>query len=241
MNYFNYFTEIEETFIRRRGKHLLLSPLDWALIESWKEREIPLRIILRGVENVFDAIDNDPKRSSNIKSLSYCRDEIESLYNDWRNSQIGKGAEKRVEQKRENETEASNGAPHQPTLFSDPSIKEHLDKVIGELRSLESNSGSGLKAALSAAVERLEECKSNFPDAEALESELSEIESSIDRSLFEECDPKERSKIEQDVEAELGGYAKTMEPQVFKRTHELMIQKRLRENAGVPRLSLFYL
>ncbi len=36
-NYFNYFTEIEEHFQRARGTGLfLLSPLDWALIESWK-------------------------------------------------------------------------------------------------------------------------------------------------------------------------------------------------------------
>ena len=50
LNYYNYFTEIEETFIRRRGKNLLLSPLDWALIESWQEREVPLSVVLRGID-----------------------------------------------------------------------------------------------------------------------------------------------------------------------------------------------
>ena len=30
--YFNYFTEIEEHFQRRRGTLLMLSPLDWALM-----------------------------------------------------------------------------------------------------------------------------------------------------------------------------------------------------------------
>ena len=44
MNYFNYFTEIEDAFVRRRGKHLLLSPMDWALIESWKELKVPLHV-----------------------------------------------------------------------------------------------------------------------------------------------------------------------------------------------------
>ena len=43
INYFNYFTEIEEHFQRARGTGLfLLSPLDWALIESWKNAEVPL-------------------------------------------------------------------------------------------------------------------------------------------------------------------------------------------------------
>ena len=49
MNYFNYFTEIEDTFVRRRGKHLHLSPMDWALIESWKETGVPLHIALVGL------------------------------------------------------------------------------------------------------------------------------------------------------------------------------------------------
>lgn len=236
MNYFNYFTEIEETFIRRRGRHLLLSPLDWALIESWKEREIPLRIILRGVENVFDAIDSDPGRSSNVKSLSYCRNEIESLYSHWRETRVGKGAETGEEDSR-----IKNGEPHQPTLFSDPSIKEHLDKVIGELRALEPKSTSGLQGVLDSALEKLEIFRANYSDAEALENELGAIEASIDKCLLEGCDPKLRDEIEMQVDAELDRYAKTMEPSVFQRTRELMLQKRLRENARVPRLSLFYL
>ncbi len=69
LNYYNYFTEIEETFIRRRGKNLLLSPLDWALIEAWQEREVPLHIVLRGIEKVFDLIDKQPHRKRTVKSL----------------------------------------------------------------------------------------------------------------------------------------------------------------------------
>ena len=33
-NYFNYFTEIEEYFWKKRGAHLLVSPLDWAAIRG---------------------------------------------------------------------------------------------------------------------------------------------------------------------------------------------------------------
>ena len=48
-NYYNYFTEIEEHFQRTRGTSLfLLSPLDWALIESWKNADVPLEAVLRG-------------------------------------------------------------------------------------------------------------------------------------------------------------------------------------------------
>ena len=40
-NYFNYFTEIEERFQQRRGSLLLLSTIDWALIETWREAGVP--------------------------------------------------------------------------------------------------------------------------------------------------------------------------------------------------------
>ena len=50
LNYFNYFTEIEERFQQRRGSILLLSTLDWALIETWQEAGIPLDAALRGID-----------------------------------------------------------------------------------------------------------------------------------------------------------------------------------------------
>ncbi|MEK7723812.1 MAG: hypothetical protein AAB336_05655, partial [Acidobacteriota bacterium] len=62
MNYFNYFSEIEETFIRRRGKNLFLSPLDWALMETWQEREVPIHIVLRAIEKVFDNYEKSSKK-----------------------------------------------------------------------------------------------------------------------------------------------------------------------------------
>ena len=82
MNYYNYFTEIEDTFIRRRGKNLFLSPLDWALMEAWQDRGIPLHIVIRSIESVFDVFDKQPAGTRTIKSLFYCREEIEVQYAD---------------------------------------------------------------------------------------------------------------------------------------------------------------
>ena len=91
MNYFNYFTEIEDTFVRRRGKHLLLSPIDWAMIDTWQERGIPLHIALRGIEEVFDNFDKNPGPRT-IKSLMFCREEVEAQYQEWLASQAGKAS-----------------------------------------------------------------------------------------------------------------------------------------------------
>jgi len=89
LNYYNYFTEIEETFVKRRGKSLLLSPLDWALIESWQEREVPLSIVLRAIEKVFDTVDAQPNRKRSIKSIAYCKEEVEAQFAEWLETQTG--------------------------------------------------------------------------------------------------------------------------------------------------------
>src|SRR3954471_22453925 len=77
-NYFNYFTEIEERYQRRRGAALLLSTLDWALIETWKDAGIPLESALRGIDAAFDSYDAKPARAKTrkVNSLAYCSQEV---------------------------------------------------------------------------------------------------------------------------------------------------------------------
>src|SRR5215213_8018679 len=88
MNYFNYFTEIEDTFVRRRGRHLLLSPMDWALMTTWKEMGVPLHVALRGIEKSFDSYESKPRKRT-VKSLFYCQEEVEAQFAEWVESQTG--------------------------------------------------------------------------------------------------------------------------------------------------------
>src|SRR5688572_26544041 len=88
LNYFNYFTEIEEAFVRRRGKHLLLSPLDWDLMQTWKGLNIPLHVVLRGIEKAFDSFESKPRNRS-AKSLYCCQEEVEAQFAEWHASQLG--------------------------------------------------------------------------------------------------------------------------------------------------------
>ena len=69
LNYFNYFTEIEDAFVRRRGKHLLLSPMDWALMDSWKQMGVPLHVVLRGIETAFDSYESRPQPQRQVALL----------------------------------------------------------------------------------------------------------------------------------------------------------------------------
>ena len=72
-NYFNYFTEIEEHFQRRRGTLLILSPLDWALMEIWKDAGIPLEAVLRGIDATFDKWDRRPRKRAKSTASPFAR------------------------------------------------------------------------------------------------------------------------------------------------------------------------
>jgi hypothetical protein len=237
LNYYNYFTEIEETFIRRRGKNLLLSPLDWALIESWQEREVPLHIVLRGIERVFDTIDKQPARKRSVKSLFYCKEEIEAQYAEWLESQVGKNSREPEAGSRESENGDSDSAKTE--LFSRETIEEHLEKVTADLAQASAQSSNGeLREALERVLNRLTEIDGNYESAEKLEETLEKLDALVDESLLKTM-PVGYLKAE--TEKNLASYRGKMEPEVYQRTFDLMILKKLREEAQLPRLSLFYL
>jgi hypothetical protein len=89
-NYFNYFTEIEEHWQHCRGTIALLSPLDWALIESFQESGIPLEVVLRGMETAFAKHAKRPSKVQKVNSLSYCSQAILSEFERFQESSVGK-------------------------------------------------------------------------------------------------------------------------------------------------------
>ncbi len=225
LNYFNYYTEIEDTFIRRRGKHLFLSPLDWALIEIWQERGIPMHIVIRSVESVFDVYDKQPPGTRTIKSLFYCREEIEVQYTEWMTSQTGRSDE-----------EPDGSAPSE---FSIETVAAH---IAGALEALNANAVSELREDLSRAVIRLEELALNLTDDfETVDATLGDIEKLLDRSMLANWDRAQIADLKKDVTRQLRSYKTEMEAEAYKNTFELMLIKRLREEAEIPRLGLFYL
>ena len=90
-NYFNYFTEIEERYLQRRGGGLLLSTLDWALLETWKDAGIPLEAVLRGIDDAFDRYDQRPTKTKRINSLAYCSQAVLGAAEDMKEAAVGAG------------------------------------------------------------------------------------------------------------------------------------------------------
>ncbi len=234
LNYFNYFSEIEETFIRRRGKSLLLSPLDWTLIESWQKRGIPQHIVIRSVEKIFDDIAKDPKRNPSVKSIAYCADEVERQYRDWVSSQAGG----RPEESEGPETNTTGNAE----------IVSHLQSLTEEIGAASQKADTALSSVLITTLSELEKLKHmaetagpNTEATENIEKELTKLEAEIDKALMASAEEEELAAAKKAVEGHLGQYAGKMQQDVYDKTFELMVVKKLRENAGIPAFSLFYL
>jgi hypothetical protein len=254
LNYFNYFTEIEDAFIRRRGKHLLVSPLDWSLMESWKEMGVPLHVVLRGIERAFDSYEARPRKRS-VKSLMYCQEEVEAQFAEWLESQRGASAQKTdagvdatgaAIDEGDAEQDEGRGLP-----FPRAVISAHL-KDSGEAlaRACEERRGKSseveLCEALARAASRLEELKTDFersrrPDAERLESSLADLETLIDRALRASLPAEVIEERRVTAEEQLRPYRARMERATYEQTLDNLLAKALREEARVPRLSLFYL
>ncbi len=232
LNYFNYFTEIEDTFVRRRGKHLFLSPMDWALMETWKQQGIPLHIVLRGIERSFDSFEAKPRKRT-VKSLLYCQEEVEAQYAEWTEARVG--------------ASSSDNSNAEKTPFSIDAISDHLqtnrDLLLqaAEARRPEDD----LSEAMTRAAALLTEIEQDLAggatlNTRMLEDSLTGLERLLNDSMFAVASPEDLEKQKTAVKEQLKPYRNHMETAVYNQTFNNLLLKRLREQFAVPRLSLFY-
>jgi hypothetical protein len=233
LNYFNYFTEIEDAFVRRRGKHLFLSPMDWALMETWKQQGIPLHIVLRGVEKSFDSFEARPRKRS-VKSLLYCQEEVEAQYAEWVEARVGSAPDT---------TEPDSDK----TPFSFAAISEHLKRSRSALAELihSRNKVDDLSESLTRATALLVDIENDFTsgatlDTRRLEDSLTGLERMLNDAMLSVVDKDGFDELKKEVKDQLKPYRAQMEAAVYKQTFDNLLLKRLREHFAIPRLSLFY-
>jgi hypothetical protein len=236
-NYFSYNTEIEDAFIRRRGKHLHLCPLDWAMMDVWKERGIPLHVVLRGIDHWFDAYESrKPKRP--VNTLLYCQEEVEAQYAEWLESRVGSHEEP------ETQTADESKSP-----FPRDAVLQHLARSLDKLRQLyeeRQTDDDDLTDALARATTLLSEIKEDYasaaqPDTRKLEDSLTGIERLLDDAVRLTVTESELEAAHAEIDAQMKPYKRHMDKAAFDQTRENLLRKRLREHFGVPRLSLFFL
>lgn len=234
-NYFNYFTEIEECFQRRRGGILLLSTLDWALIETWKDAGIPLQAALRGIETAFDSYDNRPSKARKVNSLAYCAQEVLAAAEEIREAAVG------VTEKKPDKNQLRGFEAEQIIAFLE---RNAVMIDAARIPEVPGDSVKNLAAATATTLRRLAtelRDKKPFPHLEDLERHLTVLEEKLFAALVATAPDQKLVEIRAEADRELAPYRRKMPGPQIDQLQKQFVHKRLLERCGLPRLSLFYM
>ena len=229
VNYSPYFSEIEDAFTRCRGKHLFLGPLDWALMESWQTRGIPLHVVLRSIEEVFVKHKSAARRRG-ISSLRYCQNEVEEQFERYVKSRVG-ARDKTGETK-----------PTDP--FSKDAVFAHLQAVSEKLLRAENNAPESLRLAIGKACGTMMTWGMDFShngNVRELEEALTKIDEDLRGAIHVAATSDQVMECRERVEAALAGYARNMSDDAYQQTFSSLLNKHLRDHFAIPRLSLFHM
>ena len=201
-------------------------------METWKQQGIPLHIVLRAVERSFDSYEAKPRKRT-VKTLLYCQEEVEAQFAEWVESHVGAAGEA------ESETDE--------TKFSFAAITEHLERSRKALSELAKSRApkDDLSETLARAIALLGDIERDFAssttlDTRKLEDSLTGLERMLNDSMFSVVSATALDDLKNGIKEQLKPYRSQMEPAVYKQTFENLLLKRLREQFGMPRLSLFY-
>ena len=238
-NYFNYFTEIEEYFWQKRGAHLLVSPLDWAIVETWQKAGIPVTAVLRGIDKAFESW-NRSKRAAGgrqLKSLAYCVDAVLDAASEAQEAQAGAGP---------TVASASKSAAEP---FSRDELRKYIERNASRLRLAAGKVAEKqpqLCARLNDAAAKLTDAlplldASGALDLEDLERRMTVLEEKLSAALAADADDEAMLSIRREMDRSLAPYRRKMTGEQLVQLERQYLQKRTFEHFGVPRLSLFYL
>ncbi len=235
-NYFNYFTEIEEYFWKKRGAHLLVSPLDWAIMEAWQKAGVPLEAVLKGIDKAFESYQRSRRGAGKpLKSLAYCTDAVLEAAEEQQEAAAGKAP-------KSERVKASEA-------FSRGELKAYFAKNIAQLkrsaeRSLAQQGEFGrrlgeIAGSLEGSVVLLD--APGTLDLEELEQRLTILDEKIHALLTSHAPEELLLKIRRELDGQLSKYRRKMRAEQLTMVEKQYLQKRLLEEFGLPRLSLFYL
>lgn len=237
-NYFNYYTEIEEYFWRKRGAHVMVSPLDWAIMETWQRAEIPLSAVMKGIDKAFESHTRSRRGQAGkqLKTLAYCVDAVLDAAEEEKEAAAGTGpsagAKREAEEPFSREEirrffrrniEKLKGASHAYQL-AQPEMSARTNHTAEKLLSM---------------MELLE-----MPDAldlEEMERHLTVLEERLAGSLSVGASDELLVGIKRDLDQQLAPYRRKMTPEQLSTLERRYTQKRLFDAHHLPRLSLFYL
>lgn len=225
-NYFNYFTEIEEYFWKRRGTAMLVSTLDWALIDSWKEAHIPVEAVLKGIDRTFEKYGSRRHRARRINSLAYCQQEI-----------LAAAGEQEPQH------------PAEPQAFPEEEMARFfqknaaaLEKAAGEFELAGRAESAATFHSLAASLREMAGASSaasvNLQDTER---RLTVLEDKMFSTLLQGAAECDLVSIRAEMDGQLAPVRSKMSVEQIVLLEKQFLQRKLMEKANLPRLSLFYL
>jgi hypothetical protein len=233
-NYFNYFTEIEEYFWKKRGAHLLVSPLDWAIMETWQKAGVPLEAVLKGIDSAFESYGRSRRGAGKpLKSLAYCTDAV-------------------LDAATEMQEAATGASPRSRKPAPEPFSREELRAYFNRNMKQIGVAAERLQAAHPEIASRLTEFVSSLTsiqalmdtpgilDLEDLERRLTVLDEKIQVALTQCATEDQMLRIRREVDSQLIQYRRKMKAEQIALVERQYIQKRLLEEFGLPRLSLYY-
>jgi hypothetical protein len=232
-NYFNYFTEIEEYFWKKRGAHLLVSPLDWAIMETWQKAGIPLEAVLKGIDRAFESYQRSRRGAGKpLKSLAYCTDAV-------------------LDASQEALEAAAGAAPKNGRNSAQPFSREELRAYFQRnteklTAALDANGVNAvLRASLADSLQGLQACTTLLDapvtvDLEDVERRLTVLDDKIHAALLSQANEDLLLRVRREMDGQLAAYRSKMKAEQLAMVERQYLQKRLLEEFRLPRLSLYY-
>lgn len=211
MNYFNYYTEIENFFQTRRETFTLCSPLDWAVIEVWKEQGIPLETVFKGMDRAFS------KARRKVNSLAYCVGPVAEVLEEEKNTRVER--------------------PDLPEISTDET-RRYLDDMAAQVAAAAGRfpEFQGKITSIAESVRAVDGA-----DFQKAELALTALEERLIAILKIACDEAALVAIQREVDAALTPFRSTMTTPQLATLEQQLLRRTLLETHGLPRLSLFYL
>jgi hypothetical protein len=230
-NYFNYFTEIEEHFQRQRGSALLLTTLDWALIETWKDAGIPLEAVVRGIDSTFERYAKRPARSRKINGLAYCSQEVLAAVEDMKEATLGV---------------AKPESSHPGLDVTEIVAFLQKNAALLEAANLPETTTASPRVVAVETARALHELAENLRTNSAtlledIERRLTVMEEKLFAVLHAAASDEALVQLRAAADRELAPYLRKMPAAQIAQLHKQFVHKRLLEQYSLPRLSLFYM
>jgi HPt (histidine-containing phosphotransfer) domain-containing protein len=220
-NYINYFTEIEDHFQRRRGSILLLSTLDWALIDTWREAGFPLAAVLRGIDAAFDKYEarKTKAHTRKVNGLAWCAQAVMEAVESMQEAAVG-GAPMRAE----------------PAGFEHERVAQHLRAA-----AVTFTGAATMLPALREIAHRLEQLAQQKLTNEELERHLGALEEKLFALLLTHIPAEDLEHMREQAGRELAPYRSRMQAVQIRQIEQQFLRRRLLERYDLPRISLFYM